>query len=110
MWAKLFLILSAALVCRGECVQVGPTQYGHVEVLAFSILGERIPNPAIDLIEVGSRKSLTSKFHDALSSRIPYGWYMLRVSAPGFRSVERELHLDQPEFSLRIPLSVSAEC
>ena len=35
---------------------------------------------------------------------------MLRVSAPGFRSVERELHLDQPEFSLRIQLSVSVEC
>src|SRR5947199_348677 len=82
MRAKFFLILTAALVCSGECVQVGPQQYGRIEVLAFDILGERIPNPAIDLIEVGSRKSITSKFHDgAMSSQIPYGQYTVRVSA-----------------------------
>jgi hypothetical protein len=110
MLAKFFLILTVALVCSGECVQVGPPQYGRVEVLAFDALNERIPSPGIDLIEVGSRKSFKSKFHGAMTSQIPYGWYMVRVSAPGFRSMERELRLDQPKFSLRTQLSVSVEC
>ncbi|MBI2681034.1 MAG: hypothetical protein HYX25_08525 [Candidatus Solibacter usitatus] len=65
---------------------------------------------AIDLIEVGSGKSLNSKFHGAKTSGIPYGFYKVRISAPGFRSNERELILDQPNFTLRAQLSVSMEC
>lgn len=56
------LLLSAALLCDGECVVVGPPRY------------------------------------------------TLRIGAPGFRSAERELRLDQPEVSVRTQLSVAVEC
>ncbi len=109
MRAKLFLMLSTALLCSGECIQVGPPQFGRIEIQAFSSL-ERLPNFEIDLVQVGSGKSLTSKFHGAVASRIPYGLYRVRVSAPGFRSIERELLLDQPALVVRAQLTVSMEC
>jgi len=102
--------MSAAWLCRGECVQVGAPQFGRLEVSAFSGIGERLPNLDIDLIEVGSHKSLKSRLNGAVATKIPYGTYLVRVSAPGFRTSEREIHLDQPELLVRMPLSVSGEC
>jgi len=110
MGTRFLLILSAALLCSGECVQVGPPQFGRVEVSAFSLLGERLPNLGIDLIEVGTQKSLKSHVHGAVATKVPYGTYVLRVSASGFRSVQRELRLNQPEILVRIQLPVSIEC
>ena len=107
---RLFLLLAAALLCSGECIQIGPPPFGRIEVQAFTTPGERLANIVIDLIEVGSGKSLTSKFHGAEASRIPYGFYRVRISAPGFRSMERELLLDQPALTLRTQLTVSMEC
>ena len=88
----------------------GPTQYGRIEFSAFSLIGERLPLIAIDLIEAGIRKSLKSKVHGAVAKRIPYGTYRMRISAPGFRPIEREVRLDQPEVSIRAQLPVSVEC
>jgi len=113
MQARLFLMLSVTLVCGGECVQVEPqppTPNGRVEVVAVDILGEPLRNLTVDLIQVGSGKSFTSEFRDGVANRIPYGQYTARISAPGFRSVERVLRLAQPEVSLRTQLSVSVEC
>ena len=110
MGARLLLILSAALLCSGECVQVGPPKFGRVEVSAFSILGERLPTLDIDLIEVGTHTSLKSRLNGAVAKKIPYGTYIVRVSAPGFRSSEHEIRLDQPKILIRIQLSVSIEC
>jgi hypothetical protein len=110
MGTRLLLILSVALVCSGECVQVGPRQFGRVEVLAFSMLGERLPTLDIDLIEVGTHKSLKSRLNGAVAPKIPYGTYLVRVSAPGFRRSEHEIRLDQPEILVRIQLSVAIEC
>jgi hypothetical protein len=110
MGTRLLLLLSAALLCSGECVQVGPPQFGRVEVSAFSILGERLPTLDIDLIEVGTHKSLKSRLNGAVGTKIPYGTYLVRVSAPGFRRSEHEIRLDQPEILVRIQLSVAIEC
>lgn len=109
MGTKLLLLLSAAWLCSGECVQVGPPQFGRVEVSAFSGL-ERLPILEIDLIEVGTHTSLKSRLRGAVAAKIPYGTYLLRVSAPGFRRSEREIHLDQPDLLVRMQLSVSVEC
>jgi hypothetical protein len=69
------------------------------------------PSPLdIDLIEVGTHKSLKSQLKDAVAAKLPYGTYIVRVSAPGFRRSEREFLLDQPESSVRIQLSVAVEC
>src|SRR5579871_4687181 len=107
MGTRLLLILSAAWLCSGECVKVGPAQFGRIEVSAFSILGDRLPTLDIDLIEAGTQKSLKSLLNGAVATKIPYGTYLVRVSAPGFRRSEREIHLDQPDLSVRIQLSVS---
>ena len=110
MRRKLLLILSSALLCSGECIQVGPRQFGRVDVSAYSMLGERLSPLDIDLIEVGTHKSMKSKLKGAVATKLPYGTYVLRVSAPGFRRAEREFRLDQPESSVRIQLSVAVEC
>ena len=110
MGTRLLLILSAALLCSGECVQVGPPKFGRVEVSAFSILGERLPTLDIDLIEVGTHTSLKSRFSGTVATKIPYGTYIVRVSAPGFRRSEQEIRLDQPEILIRIQLSLAIEC
>jgi hypothetical protein len=110
MGTRLLLILSAALLCSGECVQVGPPKFGRVEVSAFSILGERLPTLDIDLIEVGTHTSLKSRLNGPVATKIPYGTYIVRVSAPGFRRSEHEIRLDQPEILIRIQLSVAIEC
>jgi hypothetical protein len=110
MGIRFLLILSAAFLCSAECVQVGPLQFGRVNVSAFSVLGERLPNLSIDLIEAGTGKSFKAQFRGAVAENIPYGTYRLRVWSPGFRSFERELRLYQPEVSLRTQLSVSVEC
>jgi hypothetical protein len=71
---RLLLILSAASLCSGECTQVGPPQFGRVEVSAFSFLGERVPTTLeIDLIQVGTHKSLKSRLNGEIATNIPYG-------------------------------------
>lgn len=110
MAKRLFLLLSAAWLCSGDCVQVGPPKLGRIEVSAFSIVGERLSDPDIDLIEVGTQKSLKSQFDGAVAANIPYGTYLVRVSLVGFRTSEREIHLDQPELLVRIQLSVGVAC
>jgi hypothetical protein len=110
MGTRLLLMLSVAWLCSGECVQVGPPQFGRVEVSAFSILGERLPILGIDLIEFGTHKSLKSRLNGAVATKVPYGTYLVRVSAPGFRRSEREIHLDQPEVLVRMQLAVAVEC
>lgn len=106
-------MLFGALVCAAECVQVGPPQapqFGRVEVSAVTILGDRVRNLSVDLIEIGSGKSFKSEFRDGVANRIPYGRYTARVYAPGFITIERALLLAQPEISLRTQLNVSMEC
>lgn len=76
----------------------------------FSSLGERIPNPTIDLIEAGTQKNLRAEFRGSIATRIPYGSYTLRASAPGFQSTQLQLRLDQPEVIIRTQLSVGIEC
>lgn len=112
MGIRLILIFGTALLCHGECVQVevGPPQFGRVEVSAFSNLGERLSPLDIDLIEVGTNKSLKSKVQGAVATQVPYGTYLVRASVPGFRRSEREIHLDQPEVLVRMQLSTGAEC
>ena len=41
---------------------------------------------------------------------LPYGTWRIRIAAPGFNGVERVVHLDQPEVSVRTQLQVAEEC
>jgi hypothetical protein len=110
MRTRILLLLSTALLCGGECVQVGPPKFGRVEVSAFSGLGDRLPTLDVDLIEIGTHKSLKSRLNRAIATKVPYGTYIVRVSAPGLRRSEHQIRLDQPEIAVRVQLSVSAEC
>ena len=93
-------MLSSALLCSGECVQILFSQFGRVEVSAYSMRGERLSTLDIDLIEAGTHKSLKSQLNGAVAAKLPYGTYIVRVSAPGFRRSERQFRLDQPEGSV----------
>jgi hypothetical protein len=110
MWVKLFVIGAAAVLCSGECVTVEPKGFGTVEVSAFSTIGERIPDAVIDLIEVGTRKSLKGSVHGAIAAKVPYGTYTLSVSAPGFHVATRVLRVGQTKMSVRTQVAVAAEC
>ena len=110
MGIRLLLILSVTWLCSGECVRVGPAQFGRVEISAFSVLGERLSSLDVDLIEVGTQKTLRSKLKGTVAKKLPYGTYLMRVSAPGFRRSERQIILDQSELLVRIQLSISIEC
>jgi hypothetical protein len=110
MWERSFVILAVALLCSGECIQVGPRGYGRVEFSAFSSIGESIPNASFDLLEAGTQKSLRAQLHGGVAENLPYGTYLLRIQAQGFRSAQRQFLLDQPVVSVRVPLSVSVEC
>jgi len=113
MRTRFLLILVAALSLSGECVQVGPPkppQYARVEVAAFSILGERLTDMVFSLTEIGTEKGPRSDFRGAVSKRIPFGVHTLGVSGPGFRAVQREVRIDQPDVSIRAQLSASMEC
>jgi hypothetical protein len=109
MW-KLFLLASIALLGASECVQVGLPKFGRIEVSAFSILGERLANLRIELRDSGTNKSVDSLFSGSIAKKVPYGTYVMRVSAPGFRSVQREVRLYQPDLQIRSQFSVSVEC
>src|SRR5215469_4258918 len=110
MRMRIFLLLSAASLCNGECVQVGPPKFGRVEISAFSGLGERLPTLYVDLFEIGTHKSLKSQLNGVVAAKIPYGTYLISVSAPGFLRAERQFRLDQPEILVRVQLSFAAEC
>jgi hypothetical protein len=69
MGTKLLPILSAALICSGDCVQIPFPQFGRVEVSAYSTLGERLSRLDIDLIEVQTHKSLKSQLNDLRVAR-----------------------------------------
>jgi hypothetical protein len=51
-----------------------------------------------------------STFRGNVGKKLPFGVYTLRVSAPGFRQIEQEVRLYQPELKMRVPLAVSIEC
>jgi hypothetical protein len=88
----------------------GPPKYGRVELLAFSALGEQLSTLDVDLISVVTHQSFKRQIKGAVASKIPYGRYTVRVSAPGFRRSERQILLDQSEVFVRMQLSVAVEC
>jgi hypothetical protein len=111
MGRSLILVLSAALLCSGECIVVsGPPKFGRVEVSAFSASGERLPTIDVDLIAAITNRSFKPQIKGAAAAKIPYGLYTVRVSAPGFRRSERQLFVNQPEVFVRMQLSVAIEC
>ncbi len=109
MWRKWLTLLSIVCLCAGECVDNRPQQFATVEVYPHMIVGQ-LQDAFIDLIEVGSRKSFRSNFRGSTALRIPYGEYILRVQAPGFKHVERNLRVLQPVVTVRTMSRVASEC
>ena len=108
MLRKLLLTVSAALLCSGECVTIpsGPVRNGDINVAAWSFTGERIPGVSIRL----DQRQFESRVHGSIVKDLPYGTWRIRIAAPGFNGVERVVHLDRPEVSVRTQLQVAEEC
>jgi hypothetical protein len=76
---------------------VEPQEYGRVQVVAVDATGAQISNVGVNVLEARARK-------------LPFGVYVLRIVAPGFRFIEREIRLYQPEMTIRAELDVATEC
>jgi hypothetical protein len=108
MCGRLILTLFLALPCGAECLGIPELRGGNIRVSAFDITGENIPSISVELLDF-SNKILRDTRNGRLS-KVKYGNYKLRVSAAGFRSVIRELHMYQPDLAARVRLDVSLEC
>jgi len=97
-----FFVVSLAY---GEsCIQVGLPELGRIEIIAKDMTGATLPNPKVELIEVGSNKSFD------INKAIPYGWYTMRLSLPGAQMIQRDVRLYQPTLIVRAEFSIRAEC
>ena len=103
-------LLCTALLCFGECVKVEPQEFGLLKFEAFSVLGERLSNISVDLVEVGSKQSFRSHVNGSTVGMIPFGLYEARVWAPGFRTARREVRVNDRDVLVRVQLAVSIEC
>jgi hypothetical protein len=63
----------------------------------------------VTMTEVGTKKltsSITSNAQKEVSALVPYGWYTLKIEAPGFRTYERPLKVLGPAVYMRATLMV----
>lgn len=94
----------AMALAYGDCVNVGKAQFGRLEVIATDATGAILKDPHVELIEIGSKKSLDVR------QPVPYGTYSLRILVPGFKYSRNEVHLFQPTLRVRAELQIDPEC
>lgn len=85
----------------------GAEQTARLEIVPLTITGEIVQTGRVDLLQQGTRKSLRSNFRGWRGTNIPYGEYVLRIEAPGFRSHEQILRVYQPSVAVRVGLRVT---
>ena len=103
MWKRAFGALILALNCNSECVQVGPPQFGELETIVMTSAGDQIEKPNIRISELGTGKV-------ERPDHLPYGYYRLQVTVPGFKTYEAEISVGLPRTSVRVSLDVAMEC
>jgi hypothetical protein len=104
----LVLLLLTAATAWTECVTVAESRDGSIDALAFSSIGKEIVSPRTELIDPTTNKIMRSS--RGRFERVPYGTYVIRVSAPGFRSEQREIRVNQSELTVRFQLGLGREC
>jgi hypothetical protein len=82
-------------------------QTATVEIVPLTITGELVENGRVDLMQQGTKKSFRANFRGWRGTNIPYGEYVLRIEAPGFRSHEQNLRVYQPVVPVRVGLRVT---
>jgi hypothetical protein len=78
-------------------IRVRVEDFGRVPLLAN-----------VTITELGTKKvtaSITSNAQKEVSALVPYGWYTLKIDAPGFRSCERPLKVLGPAVYVRAALT-----
>lgn len=86
---------------------VSAQQGAVVTVWAETQDGQPVATASVELIELDSKRS--QQVSRLIAKNVPYGDYSLRVSAPGYRTVVRSLHIDQERIDVRAVLLVSQE-
>jgi hypothetical protein len=104
----LLVVAFAAVYCGAECIVLDPVRYGRIEVALFDSFGKPVPVNRFELTEYSTGKKLT--FRGGVVQSLPYGSYTLQAWAPGFRSLVRQVRLDQPLVAVRAHLSIAVEC
>jgi hypothetical protein len=101
-----FLGIFLTLACSAHrCFSAEQTAI--VEIVPLTINGGRVQNGRVDLLQHGTRKSFGTSFRQWRGTNIPYGEYVLRVEAPGFRTHEQNLRVYRPSVTVRIGLRVT---
>ena len=99
----------SALLIAFCTTSVWAENYGTLRVRVEDFSG--VPILAnVTMTEVGTKKltaSITSNAQKEVSALVPYGWYTLKIDAPGFRTYERSLKVLGPAVYVRTALTVA---
>jgi hypothetical protein len=104
MPVRLWLALFAPLICAGQTPKTG-----RIEVQAFDFIGRPLRNISVDLAALGRQAGPAVEFQGAVAERVPYGTYKIRVGAPAYAAVERDIRLNQAELAVRVELPLPME-
>jgi hypothetical protein len=96
--------LGFALLC--SCFAQSRLGLSSVNIEVINVNGEPVKSFEWTLTESGTKKIFGS-YYDNRVANIPHGEYLVRVRAPGYRTVEQGIRVYQPEISLRFLSSVS---
>lgn len=99
------LCAAGAAVLAAECIQVSTEQRrGRLAVEAYS-LGQRVHGVPVHISDASGTGNWFSS-----GVTLPYGDYKVRIEAPGFRTMSRDVRINQPNVIVRAGLAVSLEC
>lgn len=87
---------AGAAVLAAECIQVSTEQRrGRLAVEAYS-LGQRVHGVPVHISDASGTGNWFSS-----GVTLPYGDYKVRISAPGFRAMSRDVRINQPGVIVR---------
>ena len=108
-WSLMLMVL-ASRPAAGQ-IHVEPDegpQFGAVHIQPVDILGHPMRQFRVFIIGVGALASVHAESQTGDFPRIPYGDFVIRVSAAGFKTVERVIGVDRPTVWVTVPLAVSS--
>jgi hypothetical protein len=86
-------------------LDLGP-QFAEIHVHAVDELGRRIQHASFDLLPIDTEGKPRIDSSSGDFSHIPYGKYMLKVTAAGFNIAQRELEVDRSDVWVTVALLV----
>jgi hypothetical protein len=112
MRLRTFLLFGMVLLIATwiRAMELEPPSSAKVQILVLSYPDQiPVPEPSLDVRQVATNRSVSNLFTITeglcAATALPYGNYMVRIRAGGFRTVEQFLVISQPDISFRVFLS-----